>query len=328
MESSTQEAYPSLNTLVRESRMDKKTVIKWKNYLLDTGWLVKTGGTAAEHYSNPSQGAHRVPVVRVDDPTKGIGNSNGKGGGIIPLGEEKEEWNNSTPISPPNVCSCCCSCPCICFKTGIDTTLNLKAESGGAIPSEESSLRSEPEEQKPNQPQEQKQRPSRVESATKWLKTYDSPKPVEFDSWSQVARSGWCIEHKLKALPVPAEEKASDPVETKVPAKVEPQVVLPVEEKPKVPAPPEVKAPVSSASPTPPSSAPPPAKVKSAPPMPIKAWFDPDADLDELDDKPKPYAISPIQCAKCDATFRGGRKGLEAFDQHAFDAHGTPIPRY
>lgn len=94
MESANQEAFPSLYTLVRESRMARHTVIKWKKYLLETGWLIKTGGTAAEHYSKRTQGSHQVETIRVDDPTQGSAvialdndaNSNGKGSAITALG--------------------------------------------------------------------------------------------------------------------------------------------------------------------------------------------------------------------------------------------------
>src|ERR1039458_8617453 len=89
-------------------------------------------------------------------------------------------WNNSTPISPPNVCSCCCSCPCSCFEVkvenGIDLNLILKAEcdDDSLLPS----LRSDesPEEQKQRQPQKQQQRqkPLRVSSAVKWIEKYDA----------------------------------------------------------------------------------------------------------------------------------------------------------
>lgn len=272
-----QEAYPNLDTLTREARMDKKTVIKWRKYLLETGWLVKTGGNAAEHYSKPSQGAHLCPTVRVDDPTKR--------GGISPLGEGG--WNNSTPISPLNACSCCCSCPCSCVEVGIEvgTKLKLKVkpecDDVSSFPTETTSLRSA-EKQKPNQRQKQKQQqqqqqqPERVSSAAKWLAKYDAPKPVEFNSWNQETRSKWTVDHDRKNL------KVSVPVEVKPEPK---PMVLPVESKPEVPALPPVvesatpmspqsgyeshkpvtatvtapaKAPVRSAMPTPPSSAPPP----------------------------------------------------------------------
>jgi Helix-turn-helix domain len=77
MESSNQEAYPSLNTLVRVSRMTLNTVIKWKKYLLETGWLIKLEGSAGDRYSEPTNGSWNVPIIRVDDPTKGKSNEKG-----------------------------------------------------------------------------------------------------------------------------------------------------------------------------------------------------------------------------------------------------------
>jgi hypothetical protein len=263
-ESDEQEAYPSLDRLEQVTHMDRKTILKQREYLLETGWLVKLTGTAAERYSKPTRGANTVAVYRVDDPTKG---------GKIPPQEQRVE-NLHSPKFPPNVCSCCCTCPCSCIGIEAVTTLKLKAKTGAAYsPSETSSLRSD-EEQKPNQQQNQKQQqqPVRLSSAAKWLAKYDAPKPVEFDSWNQETRSKWTVDHDRKNL------KVSVPVEVKPEPK---PMVLPVELKQDVPALPPVvesatpmspksglephkavtaptKAPVLSATPTPPNSAPPP----------------------------------------------------------------------
>lgn len=268
-ESDEQEAYPSLDRLEQVTHMDRKTILKQREYLLETGWLVKLTGTAAERYSKPTRGANTIAVYRVDDPTKG--------GKILPL--DKRVENLHPPKFPPNVCSCCCTCPCSCIEVEDVTTLNLKAKTGGVClsPSETSSLRSD-EEQKPNQQQKQKQQqqPVRVSSAAKWLAKYDAPKPVEFDSWNQETRSKWTVDHDRKKLKVPG------PVEVKPEFK---PMVLPVELKPEVPAQPSAvesatpmspksgceshesvrttvtapaKPPVLSATPTPPNSVPPP----------------------------------------------------------------------
>jgi hypothetical protein len=49
--------------------MDTKTVMKWRRYLVENGWLVETGEVAGSKYEEPTTGSWKVPVVRVDDPT-------------------------------------------------------------------------------------------------------------------------------------------------------------------------------------------------------------------------------------------------------------------
>jgi hypothetical protein len=70
-ESEGGESWLSQGTIMRVTGMSKPTVIKWQRYLLSHGWLVSTGESAAQKYTNATHGAHRVPVVRVDDPTSG-----------------------------------------------------------------------------------------------------------------------------------------------------------------------------------------------------------------------------------------------------------------
>lgn len=59
------EAYPTLDTLEAYTGCDRKTVIKWRNYLLSRGWIKTTGHSAAERYSKPTRGAHKVPVFKL-----------------------------------------------------------------------------------------------------------------------------------------------------------------------------------------------------------------------------------------------------------------------
>jgi hypothetical protein len=217
-ESDEQEAYPSLDKLEEVMDTGRQAILSARQYLLDTGWLVKLTGSAAERYAKPSQGSHNVAVYRVDDPTKGVEDGGMK---ITPL----KIIPNVTTVSAPASTG---------TTTGATTSTNACTAVhtlGGSL--KISSLRSEekPEEQN----QEQKQKTMRVSSATKWMNRYGVAMPDGFNSWSQLDRSTWVDVHdqtKTKVLPVPEKVKDSVPVETKVP--------------------------VPSASLTPPSSAPPP----------------------------------------------------------------------
>jgi hypothetical protein len=87
-ESEYDESWLSLRALEKVTHMDRKTIIKWQRYLFEHGWLVKTGATAAERYSKATVGSHKVPVVRVDDPTPTVSKEETVSGGIIPLPED------------------------------------------------------------------------------------------------------------------------------------------------------------------------------------------------------------------------------------------------
>jgi hypothetical protein len=69
-ERDSQESWLSLRKIQEIMGMSQPTIIKWQRYLKENGWLVETGETAADKYSNPTPGAHKVPVVRVDDGAK------------------------------------------------------------------------------------------------------------------------------------------------------------------------------------------------------------------------------------------------------------------
>lgn len=226
LESDGREAYPSIETLAKITCMTENTIRTAREYLLKTGWLVKLTGSAAERYPHPSRGSHSVAVYRVNDPTNNP--------------SKFDPSNVWVPNSAPNVCSCCCTCPCSCLEVRVDTTIKLEPE-GDAILSPASSLRSD-EKQKQNQQQEQKQKPLRSASATKWLQKYDSPMPVDFNTWSQETRSRWVVEHDRRNLKVPS------PVEVEAESK---PTVLPVAITAQVPTPPDV---TESATPTSPES--------------------------------------------------------------------------
>jgi hypothetical protein len=201
-ESDEREAYPSLDELEKVMDTGRQAILSARQYLLDTGWLVKLLGSAAERYAKPSQGSHNVAVYQVDDPTKGV-----EDGGM-----------KITPLKIiPNVTTVSASA-----STGTTTGTTspthacTEAHTRGGLKT--SSLRSDekPEEQN----QEQKQKPMRVSSATKWTNNYDAPMPDGFNSWSQLDRSTWVAVHdkrRVQVLPVPEQEKDSVPIETKVP---------------------------------------------------------------------------------------------------------------
>src|ERR1700734_774732 len=65
------EAYPSTYTLSKLTNMDRHTIMKWQEWLLENGWLEKTGETAADKYENPPRGANKVPVLRLSDKALG-----------------------------------------------------------------------------------------------------------------------------------------------------------------------------------------------------------------------------------------------------------------
>lgn len=94
-ENSTQQSYMSLKEIQRQTGMDRKTIVKWRRYLVQHGWLVQTGETAADMYSKATRGAHDVLVYRVDDPTKG--NS-----GEIPLTEDGKIPAGGECLHPKN----------------------------------------------------------------------------------------------------------------------------------------------------------------------------------------------------------------------------------
>jgi len=227
-ESEEGESYLSLTAIERVTGWSRNTVIKWRNYLIDNGWLVKTGGTAAQRYSKPTNGAWMVPIVRVDDPVAGGGSSNNE----PPPPPDRVVHKLSHPNCEPKVSdSASVSVSCSASSSDSDsdsdsTKLHYPTCGCGALfPSGVTSLR-EVKNQKKLQKQQphQKHRSQRLASPVKWLTKYDSPKPDEFDDWSQVARVEWCEAHRLNKPNVSVE------------AKPEPEpVILPVS-KPQEPA--------------------------------------------------------------------------------------------
>lgn len=177
-ESDSQEAYPSMETLVKVTSMTEKTIRTAREYLLKTGWLVKLTGSAAERFIKPSNGSWNVAIYRVDDPQKFTGEN---------LTGEKM----TLPKIPPNVSTAFASAVAFA-STSVSTPTSTCTRN--EVHKDDDSLRSS-EKQKPKQPQQQKQQQPRPTSATKWLARYGEEKPADFESWSQVERTRWCIEH-------------------------------------------------------------------------------------------------------------------------------------
>ena len=165
-EQDTQEAYPTMDTLVRVTGMTEGTIRTARRYLLEAGWLIRLTGSAAEHYLKPTNGSWNIEVYRVDDPTTSEMTPQNLMGQKMTL-----------PKVAPNGCSCCCCYPCTCIgvKVEIETGLKLKLKPEGSGDSFLPSLRSDespeehPEEQKKQQQQKQQQRqkPMRISSAAK-----------------------------------------------------------------------------------------------------------------------------------------------------------------
>ena len=72
-ENDVQQSYVSLRTVQKVTGLDTKTIMKWQRWMLERGWLVDTGETAADVYGKKAtRGSKKVRVLRVDDPTKGV----------------------------------------------------------------------------------------------------------------------------------------------------------------------------------------------------------------------------------------------------------------
>jgi hypothetical protein len=244
-EGDEQQSWLSLETLMSRTGRSKPTVIAARRWLVKHGWIRVLEGSAADMYENPTQGAHKVRIMCVDDPTNGVGGKET----LLGEGVKKLDVKELGKETLPNV-SASAFASAVAVASGIAATPSLATTWRKDSPSEEPSLR-EDEKQKPKQ----QQQPSRSSSATKWLAKYDAPMPDGFNTWSQESRTTWCLKHKHK--------------------------VLPIESKPEVPAPVQVKATVAesapkasvlSATPTPPSSAPPPARPEPVPPATETDW--------------------------------------------------------
>jgi hypothetical protein len=186
-ESDNEEAYPSNSMLEKATGMVKKTIIKWREYLLETRWLLKLEGSAAERYSRPTRGANNVGVYRTNDPTTEAGNSGTSES--VPLGEVPSGIVLLEKL-PPKVYGST-------YRYDSRYELTLDINGSPASPGVNESLKNQkPENQEPNQ--NQKQRPSRSGNKLKHHPNYDAPFPSEFDEWSPDERAQWAYDHQVK----------------------------------------------------------------------------------------------------------------------------------
>jgi hypothetical protein len=196
-----------------------------------------TGGVAADKYTKPSRGSHKVRVLSVDAPKESLAPK-------VVLEEKSLDkvygysssyGYSSIPIPIPVILH--------------SVTVQEEDESS----STPSSLRSgdKPEEQPKAKPTTKPKAPAsdvpvEVKSTRKHHPKYDDPFPLEFDTWSVLARAEWCEAHAVSNKP-----KVSFPVEKR-----------------EAPVPPTIKAePVQPPEVRPPTSAPPPT---AKPPEPVK----------------------------------------------------------
>lgn len=182
-----QESWVKNETIAKETGVSLSTVKRVRKRLIGCKWVIYTGSTAADNYVNPTVGARLVRSVRVDDPTKGQ---------TDPLGQNEPEGVSLNRVNlNPNVSTAFASAVAFA-STSVSTPTSTCTRS--EVRKDDDSLRSS-EEQKPKQPQQQKQQP-RSTSATKWLARYGEEKPADFESWSQVDRTRWCIEHSDRVV--------------------------------------------------------------------------------------------------------------------------------
>jgi hypothetical protein len=200
-ESEYDESWLSLRALEEITHMDRKTIIKWQKYLFEHGWLVKTGATAAERYSKPTPGSHKVPVVRVDDPTSKVSKEEAAGGGIIPLPEDAGGIFLGGKI-PPKVsgygsASAFDSSSSCHSSSALAINVNRRSGQEKAIPfGDVPPTAVEPEPTPKPKPTPVVQKPKSAPDGT--------PYPEGFNSWTNPERCLWLEKHKLgKAAPKP-----------------------------------------------------------------------------------------------------------------------------
>jgi len=67
-ERDSQQSWLSLEWLMADTGCSKPTVIAARRWLVKHGWIRVLEGSAADMYENPTQGAHKVRIMCVDDP--------------------------------------------------------------------------------------------------------------------------------------------------------------------------------------------------------------------------------------------------------------------
>src|ERR1035437_481538 len=72
-EGDEQQSWLSLETLMSRTGCSKPTVIAARRWLVKHEWIRVLEGSAADMCERPTQGAHKVRIMCVDDPTNGVG---------------------------------------------------------------------------------------------------------------------------------------------------------------------------------------------------------------------------------------------------------------
>jgi hypothetical protein len=175
-ESEWQEAWPSQSTLRAITGMSKNTLIHWQRYLKAGGWLVETGAKASDRYACATPGSHNIPVVRVDDPTKG---SKIEPLEIPTITDEPQGVQFLIPPKfEPKV-----SCSSSGSGYGSDSPSFSSSTSVSAVVAEQ--VKSEDQNPKPKPKPKTKTR--HAGDGTPW--------PEGFDSWTNARRISWLKEH-------------------------------------------------------------------------------------------------------------------------------------
>jgi hypothetical protein len=174
-----QQSWLSLDTLMADTGLSRHTVIDARRWLIDNGWIRVLEGSAADMYDNPTQGAHKVRIMCVDDPTKEGARTALDDAGVQELHVQKLGAEIALNVSTA-------------FASAVASTGTIGDAPASTCTGKPSILPSEEDEnQRPKQPRPR----SALGSAAKWLSRYSEAKPVDFETWSQVDRTRWCIEH-------------------------------------------------------------------------------------------------------------------------------------
>jgi len=220
-ENDQQESWLGIKGLMKLTGLSNRAVIDARNDLKAIGALNETGHTANLKYTNPLQGAYTVQVTSVDNPFKGEHSSLSEFGSL-PSRKRREHSSHAKCSLPSEQCSHKGSITCSgsCSLSGSASKSESMYTSATMTDTPASGMLSAEGEPSVHPPSEAKQATAKATTKTKtsassvkWMSKYDEPKPVEFDSWSQSARSIWTEAHRLKpgvqphglSSPVPVE---------------------------------------------------------------------------------------------------------------------------
>jgi hypothetical protein len=189
-ESDAQESYLSLRALETTTGMARNTIIKWRDYLIDNGWLVKLGASAAERYSRPTNGSWKVPVVRVDDPSKH--DIEDKSSAIYDAMQRMNHPKIAHKVSASDSA----------FAFALDSASSSESESGcgrAPVASLQGPLPAGEKTRKPKTTRTSFPSAVPIPAARKKIKAAQdgTPYPPDFDDWSNVERCCWLEERKV-----------------------------------------------------------------------------------------------------------------------------------